>query len=154
MQWLKIDDNAIISMYHSHAYDYPLEECRIHNMYLGALIGLVKDLQHFHYFSSSNTRWLACESINFFSKEAFSVWQELCIWGVPVQRSHTKVEVRTRKQKYALDCLLRNVMPLSHSINIVVKTKLLAVWPHCGYQASKDYEKQSTKWSIVSSLIC
>ena len=102
-----------------HNYDYPLQECRIHNTHWGVVLGLQNDFQHFHYFSSSNTRWLACESINFFSKEAFSVWEELCIWGVPVQWSHTKVEVQTHKQKYPLDCFLRNVMPLSHIRQLV-----------------------------------
>ena len=34
------------------------------------------------------------------------------------------------------------------------REQLLAVWPDCGYQASKDYQKQHNDWSKVTSLIC
>ena len=107
-------------MYNFHVYGYPLQECRIYNMHWGVPIGLVKCLQHFHYFSSSNTRWLACEGTNFFSKEAFWVWQELCIWEVPVQRSQTKDKMQTCKHNYALDCFLRNLVPLSQRRQLVL----------------------------------
>ena len=51
----RIGDNAFLGMYISHAYGYPLQDYKIRNMHWGVPIGLVKGLQHFHDFSSSNS---------------------------------------------------------------------------------------------------